>query len=196
MSTNLPLTRYWQTVQDFRSEIKQLSHDPDLGTACLQHLTDLEILLHPHAAAVPPTGVSIVELEHLLATIEARCWELWHAASREENWSGSLERLDNALRPLQIVLDRTTTAGTAVRQKKRRRAKTTKVIPLTAKEAEAVQMVSEHKGNVAAAAQACGKSRAAMKKLYDKGMKKLGKTALPKPRTQPLPHDRRGQVDL
>src|SRR5262245_59987207 len=71
MSTDLPLTRYWQTVQDFRSEIKQLSHDPDLGTACLQHLTDLEILLHPHAAAVPPTGVSIVELEHLLATIEA-----------------------------------------------------------------------------------------------------------------------------
>ena len=62
---------------------------------------------------------------------------------------------------------------------------------------EAAQLVGEHKGNVAAAATAAGKSRPAMQKLYDKALKKLGRSAIKQPgKTQSMPTDRRGQVDV
>jgi hypothetical protein len=60
---------------------------------------------------------------------------------------------------------------------------------------EAVQLVGEHKGNIAAAAKAAGKSRAAMDKLYRKGITKLGKKAI-EHATQKLPTDRRGQETI
>lgn len=80
------------------------------------------------------------------------------------------------------------------KSKKRRRAPSPR--PLTPKEAEAVHLVGEHKGNVTAAALAAGKSRQVMQRQYDKAMKKLGKKAMPTAKTVPLPTDRRGQPNL
>jgi hypothetical protein len=72
-----------------------------------------------------------------------------------------------------------------------------KPTPLTAEQAEAVQLVGEHKGNVSAAAKAAGKSGQAMMKLYGKAMKKLGQAArVFKAKTGDLPLDRHGQVNL
>jgi hypothetical protein len=58
-----------------------------------------------------------------------------------------------------------------------------------------MQLVGEHKGNIAAAARAAGKSRAAMAKLYNKANRKLGKKAV-KHFTRRLPTDYRGQVRI
>lgn len=77
-------------------------------------------------------------------------------------------------------------------RKRRRRASPRKLTPLTPEQLEAVQLVSEHKGNIAAAARAAGKSRAAMQKLCNKANRKLGKKAI-KHYTQRLPTDSRGQ---
>jgi hypothetical protein len=58
-----------------------------------------------------------------------------------------------------------------------------------------MHLVGEHKGNVAAAARAAGKSRTAMLKLYQKANKKLGKRAV-NHTTRRLPVDNRGQVTI
>jgi hypothetical protein len=58
-----------------------------------------------------------------------------------------------------------------------------------------VHLVGEHKGNIAAAARAAGKSPAAMRKLYIKATAKLGKKAV-KHATQRLPIDSRGQETI
>jgi predicted DNA-binding protein (UPF0251 family) len=81
-------------------------------------------------------------------------------------------------------------------RRKRRRAGEPKLVPLTDRESEAVQMVGEHKGNFTAAARAMGLSRQRVSELYRAGNKKLGKAAVQKPKTQSLPQDRRGQIDL
>jgi hypothetical protein len=80
-------------------------------------------------------------------------------------------------------------------KRKRRRATTRRPTPLTAKQTEAMQLVAEHKGNIAAAARAAGKSRAAMSNLYKKATAKLGKKAI-KHFTQRLPTDVRGQETI
>jgi predicted DNA-binding protein (UPF0251 family) len=85
-----------------------------------------------------------------------------------------------------------TTSG---RQKRRRRTNPRKPRPLTPKESEAVHLVGEHKGKVAAAAKVAGKSRQAMQKLYDKAMKKLGKSVF-RHATQAIPSDLRGQSTI
>ena len=80
--------------------------------------------------------------------------------------------------------------------RKRRRQSATPTAPLTPAQTEALQMVGEHKGNVAAAAKATGKSRTAMEKLYKKGLAKLGKRDAEKVKTRALPTDARGQQDV
>src|SRR5262249_28130459 len=58
-------------------------------------------------------------------------------------------------------------AGSAKRGR-RRRASPRKPTPLTPQQTEAMRLVGEHKGNIAAAARSAGKSRTAMDKLYKK----------------------------
>jgi hypothetical protein len=84
----------------------------------------------------------------------------------------------------------------AKKNRRRRRNVPRKPVPLTDKQLEAAQLVGEHKGNIAAAATAAGKTRQAMEKLYKKAMKKLGKKALPKPKTHAVPEDNRGQANI
>jgi hypothetical protein len=84
---------------------------------------------------------------------------------------------------------------TATRQRRRRRTSPRKPWPLTEEQTEAYHLVTEHKGNVTAAAKVAGKSRQAMRKLYKKAMKKLGQKAV-KHGTQALPTDRRGQCTV
>jgi predicted DNA-binding protein (UPF0251 family) len=81
--------------------------------------------------------------------------------------------------------------------RKRRRARPRKPAPLTPEQVEAVLLVGEHKGNFTAAAKAAGKSRQAMQKLFNKANKKLGKKIVEKvAKTQRLPTDQRGQVNV
>ena len=88
-------------------------------------------------------------------------------------------------------------AGTPVKRRRKRARKTErKTVPLTHQQTEAAQLVGEHEGNFTKSGAAAGKSRQAIAKLYRKAMKKLGKTATPKPRTKSLPVDHRGQADV
>jgi hypothetical protein len=87
-------------------------------------------------------------------------------------------------------------AQRAGRRLVRRRRAPRQPTELTETQIEAVHLVGEHRGNIAAAANAAGKSRQAMGKLYKKAMQKLGKKAVEKVRTRPLPTDRRGQIDV
>jgi hypothetical protein len=113
---------------------------------------------------------------------------------------GLLER-DKALASLRTDMEsgqtkpsgRVTGVGArAAERGRRRRSSPRKPTPLTPKQTEAMQLVGEHKGNIAAAARNAGKSRAAMGKLYKKATTKLGKKAV-KHFTQRLPKDSRGQ---
>jgi len=125
------------------------------------------------------------------------CGIWWHANGLPVSVGGSAARLAwrAALEQLKIAAE--TRAGEApprpVRQRRRRRARAPKPAQLTEKELEALEIVAVHKGNVSAAARACGKSPTAMRKLYRKANTKLSRLPLPKPRTQALPRDERGQ---
>jgi len=81
-------------------------------------------------------------------------------------------------------------------RRKRPRKAERKPVPLTAGQSEAIHLVGEHKGNISKAAAAAGKSRQAMDKQYKRAMTKIGKTATPKPKTQALPRERRGQAEI
>jgi hypothetical protein len=92
---------------------------------------------------------------------------------------------------------RTKKAKPGTQKGRRRRGKTPrKPSPLTEKQTEAMQLVGEHKGNYTAAGKAAGKSRQAIQKLYQKATKKLGKKSVELWKTQRLPTDRRGQVNV
>jgi hypothetical protein len=114
------------------------------------------------------------------------------------------ERIEEADRLALVQVEKTLRADDPAaagnrnkRQKRSRRRKANQPVrPLTAKQTEAVHLVSEHKGNFTAAAAAAGISRAAIKKRYDLAMKKLGKRAMPTAKTTRLPTDRRGQPTL
>jgi hypothetical protein len=105
--------------------------------------------------------------------------------------NGPSRALDNTCPP-------TPPKPAARRERKRRRTTPRGPTPLTGAQVEAVHLVGEHKGNVSAAAKAAGKSRQAMQKLYDKGLKKLGQAGAKgaAKMVQTLPADRRGQVDV
>jgi predicted DNA-binding protein (UPF0251 family) len=83
-----------------------------------------------------------------------------------------------------------------LRKRRKRRPSDKKPTSLTAKQVEAMQLVGEYKGNVAAAARAAGKSRQAMQKLYNKALAKLGKDAPKLIKIQALPSNSRGQRDV
>ncbi len=111
-------------------------------------------------------------------------------------WLNGMEARRRAVQEKEVPTAAVPSSQAAPAKKRRRRQAARRVIPLTGKEAEAVHLVGEHKGNISAAADAVGISRQAMKKRYDKAMKKLGKAALPKPKTESLPSDRRGQANV
>jgi predicted DNA-binding protein (UPF0251 family) len=81
-------------------------------------------------------------------------------------------------------------------QRKRRRLAQPKTVRLTAKELEAWNLVSDHKGDFTAAARAAGVSRQALTKRYEKALAKLSVKAVKKPPLQSLPLDQRGQCDV
>lgn len=77
----------------------------------------------------------------------------------------------------------------------RRRAASRPPAPITQRQAEAVQMMGEHKGNHAAAARAMGISASALRKLYEKAMRKVPVHSQ-KALERRLPLDRRGQPNV
>lgn len=68
--------------------------------------------------------------------------------------------------------------------------------PVTAAEAEAVQMVGQCSGNKSEAARQLGKHRTTVDQLYKSGMAKAGKTITQRPSTNRLPQDDRGQDSI
>ena len=118
----------------------------------------------------------------------------WNGEPQDERHA--LEMIDALIACCAAASAETDTQPPPTPHRKRRRQANRKIVPLTAEQTEAMSLVGEHKGDVTAAAKAAGKSRQAMKKLYDKANRKLGKKAMPKPKTQPLPMDQRGQANV
>ncbi|MEW6358495.1 MAG: hypothetical protein AB1696_19330 [Planctomycetota bacterium] len=84
-------------------------------------------------------------------------------------------------------------------QKKRRNRQpfTKKTRPLTDKQTEAMQIVGECKGSIAAAAKRLGRDHKTVRQHYDAALKKMGKKAVNHLiKKQRLPTDRRGQVNV
>jgi DNA-binding NarL/FixJ family response regulator len=67
---------------------------------------------------------------------------------------------------------------------------------LTARQVEAAHVVGECKGNLAEAARRMGLDRKTVSQHYRAALRKLGKTALPTPKTGRLLRDRRGQESM
>ena len=80
--------------------------------------------------------------------------------------------------------------------RRRRPPLTPKARPLTARQAEVVQIVGECRGDLAEAARRLGIDRKTVKESYDAGNRKLGIRAMPKPKTVALPVDRRGGITV
>ena len=87
--------------------------------------------------------------------------------------------------------------GPAGKRRKTRKPKRepVKSRPLTAKQAEAVHIVGECKGNMVEAAQRLGIDRKSVADRYNAAMRKMGRTVV-RHVTQSLPSDRRGQANL
>lgn len=80
---------------------------------------------------------------------------------------------------------------------RRRRGVTQKLRPLTARQAEVIQIVGECKGNIAKAAEKLGRNRKTIDEAYRAGMAKLGKQVIrSKDKTRLFARDRRGQYDV
>lgn len=81
--------------------------------------------------------------------------------------------------------------------KRRRAGKPRKPRPLTARQLEVIETVSECKGNVAQAAKRLGRDRKTIIESYRAGMKKLGKDVLLFKKSDRLvARDRRDQLDV
>ncbi len=142
--------------------------------------------------AEPKGDIEAQKEDRFLAELPNRLDEL--EPLREDCWH-LIEHLEH--NPLAALLaTQSTSTLKSQRKRKRRRQSVKKIVPITARQLEAAQLVGEHKGNVAAAAAAVGISRTAMKKRYDKAMGKLGKKAMDMVKTQSLPTDSRGQIDV
>lgn len=85
-------------------------------------------------------------------------------------------------------------AGGGTRSRQRRNRRHVEQAGLTLLQTEAVQIVGACKGNIAEAARRLGKDRKTVKQHYEAGLRKLGRAAPGKPKTQRLATDRRGQV--
>jgi predicted DNA-binding protein (UPF0251 family) len=70
--------------------------------------------------------------------------------------------------------------------------------PLTNEQREAYELVGRHNGNITKAAEEAGVSRQAMDKRYKKACKKIGEATgqKGKTKTQRLPEDARGQINV
>ena len=86
-----------------------------------------------------------------------------------------------------------TAGGKGIRPRKRRQA--AKARGLTEKQAEAVHIVGECKGNIAEAARRLGRDAKTVRQHFKAAMKKLGTTVV-KHTTKQLQSDRRGQANI
>jgi hypothetical protein len=103
--------------------------------------------------------------------------------------------VQEARRVLDKVMEVEARAKAVNRPKRRRRKADAVPRPLTAKQAEAIQIVGECKGNFSQAAARMGLDRATVRQHYNAGMGKLGRKAV-KHGTQRLPSDKRGQDNV
>jgi len=143
------------------------------------HNETVALLRQPPPAADTPQPILGIKARALMAAIACAPPYWWNKT--DEQLAAELEN----------------PPPTKAKQKRRRRAPAKEPAPLTPKETEAMQLVGEHKGNFTAAGRAAGKSRQAMQKLYEKACRKLGKSAVePAAKTQGLPTDHRGQIDV
>ncbi len=116
-------------------------------------------------------------------------------ANVKREWARILHAYSDKLRQCEELLAQWAESGkkqTRSDASKKRKRKSLQTKPLTEKQAEAVHIVAECKGDISAAATRLGRDRATVKQHYDAAMRKMGKTVV-KRATRPLSKDRRGQ---
>jgi DNA-binding CsgD family transcriptional regulator len=139
---------------------------------------------------------------------------LWPARSDKEGWKEMQAWVDHLRYHASVVAARCTTIQRLIKKtmpktnlnkrggkdavKRRgggRKRKPSVDRPLTEKQTEAVQIVGESKGDIAAAARRLGRNPKTIRQHYNAAMGKMGKTVV-KHATQRLPSDRRGQANI
>jgi DNA-binding CsgD family transcriptional regulator len=172
--------------------------------------TTLSVLFAHHLMAAMPPGegrAEPIDLTDLRAAVLAvrhesgavhhpdlpdTCDSKWTVQAQRVR-QAAVERLEDAA---EHALAYAETCKPA-KQRKRRRSTARKPTPLTPRQIEVTQLMGEHKGNAGAVAKQMGISPQAVRKLYAKGMRKLGRSAkLLAPWTTGLPLDRRGQANV
>jgi len=165
------------------------------------------LFIDEHRAELETTGVPLDGLDHLLEPINRALWREYHPeeCASVTNISPLQIRLSVACDKLDMYLSEVD--GPAedadgkipdVKSKGKGRAKRRRMSnpsPLTAKQVEAVQIVSECKGNLAEAAKRLGVHHSTLQEHHKAAMKKLGKSVV-KHATRPMPEDRRGQANV
>jgi hypothetical protein len=116
----------------------------------------------------------------------------------QPHWAGQkLQNLLVQLSPLATIPAPSATPAKQPRPRRRVTDKPRSIQPLTARQAETIQIVGEMKGNIAAAAKRLGRDRKTVEEAYRTGMTKLGKQVVrSRDKTRHLYRDARGQDDV
>ena len=114
-----------------------------------------------------------------------------------EEAAGVMEDVSHTLCPALDSVVAELRVEPAKKTRRRRAGQPQRPRPLTARQAEVIQIVGECKGNVAEAAIRLGRDRKTIDESYRAGMAKLGKNVCRKKKTGRLiPRDKRGQADV
>jgi len=144
----------------------------------------------------PPRWRTIEELEAAIAWWQEQAAAVGIDPNRILDAGEEVLEFEPVIRG-RLRLMRVQVAAVAARKARNRRRRSSaeeKIRPLTEKQVEAVHIVGECRGNLAEAARRIGIDRKSLKERYDAALKKLGKAGMPKPSTERLPQDRRGQT--
>ncbi len=137
----------------------------------------LEIVVRRHNLTEEEAAITCAKLAEIIRVV---------ALHRSEQVAPAKPKQDGPAEQAAVSVDT---------QKQRRRGTAPrKPRPLTARQAEVVQIVGECKGVIAVAARQLGRDRKTVAEIYKAAMAKLGKSVVrSKDKTRLLPRDKRGQ---
>lgn len=114
-----------------------------------------------------------------------------HALDRDGSTARLIAERPDIAELVGLPATRTTPKGSP-----RKRRATLKPKPLTARQAEIVQIVGECNGDIAEAARKLGVTHKTVAEAYKVAMGKIGITAVVRPTTTSIPEDHRGQMNV
>jgi hypothetical protein len=147
----------------------------------------------------PFRGEKYLSAHEVLDKVLSNVCEAWlRVFKQEQPWSLAyviaLNEVDTCALKSELRFEVTKVEDLAAAKRiRRRRTPDRRAKPLTPRQAEAMQMVGEHKGNYSAAARAMGVTPQRVRALYGEACQKLGISATKKGKAGRLPTDRRGQ---